>query len=374
MNELLATMLFLSLSGSFFIVALFLLKPIVRDRFGKIWQYYIWLVVIARLLLPFSLELSLFGRVFEGIESSIATRYQQQVAIESLPHTVNHKSASDTILISPSNANERSDHVLVPKTQAASITYLLSEISVLLLSNACSIWLVLAIVFLIRKVTIYQSFIRYVKAGRSEVSDIEQLELFGKLLEQEKINCAVELYTNTLISSPLLIGFFRPCIILPSTALSEVDFRNTILHELMHYKRLDMFYKWLVQLVICLHWFNPLVHFMGREVNHACELSCDEAVIAKFNAQEQRSYGNTLLTAFMLGNYNQALASLSLNEGKTFIKERLDSIMGFKKKSTMLRCAMFLVALVFLCGFSVTGTYAAKDHKNTESTVPKSNH
>ena len=54
MNELLKTILSLSLSGSFLILILLLCRPIVRDRLSKQWQYYIWLVVISRLLLPFT--------------------------------------------------------------------------------------------------------------------------------------------------------------------------------------------------------------------------------------------------------------------------------------------------------------------------------
>ena len=56
-----------------------------------------------------------------------------------------------------------------------------------------------------------------------------------------------------------------------------------------------MFYKWLVQFTICLHWFNPLVYLMGREVNNACEFSCDEAVIKNLDNDGIKAYGNTLL-------------------------------------------------------------------------------
>ena len=72
---------------------------------------------------------------------------------------------------------------------------------------------------------------------------------------------------------------------LPYEKMADSDFENTILHELMHYRRRDMFYKWLVQVTICLHWFNPLVYWMGAEINRACEFSCDEAVISTFGRQ-----------------------------------------------------------------------------------------
>lgn len=50
MQEIMNTVLMLSLSGTFLAGILFLLRPLYRRRLSKRWQYYIWLVVIARLL------------------------------------------------------------------------------------------------------------------------------------------------------------------------------------------------------------------------------------------------------------------------------------------------------------------------------------
>ena len=41
---------------------------------------------------------------------------------------------------------------------------------------------------------------------------------------------AWELCVNPLVSSPLLIGFFHPCIVLPSADIPEKDFRCIVLH------------------------------------------------------------------------------------------------------------------------------------------------
>lgn len=119
---------------------------------------------------------------------------------------------------------------------------------------------------LIRKIAVYQSFVSYVKAGRILVSDIKLLDRLTVLAGPAGIKKPVELCVNPLISSPLLIGFFRPCIVLPGADISENDFRYTVLHELTHFRRRDMFYKWLVQITVCLHWFNPLVSIMSREI------------------------------------------------------------------------------------------------------------
>ena len=61
------TILSLSLAGSIIIAILFLCKPLYKERLSKKWQYYIWLVVIARLLVPFSFEVNFVGSLFDEI-------------------------------------------------------------------------------------------------------------------------------------------------------------------------------------------------------------------------------------------------------------------------------------------------------------------
>lgn len=112
-----------------------------------------------------------------------------------------------------------------------------------------------------------------------------------------------------------------------------------------------MFYKWLVQVTICLHWFNPLLYLMGREVNRTCELSCDEAVIKSMGEREQRAYGDTLLNALdMGGSYKSSVASITLNESAELLKERLDAIMSFKKKSKITVTIMLVTTLALAVG------------------------
>ncbi len=148
---------------------------------------------------------------------------------------------------------------------------------------------------------------------------------------------------------------------LPYEKMADSDFENTILHELIHYRRRDMFYKWLVQVTICLHWFNPLVYWMGAEINRACEFSCDEAVISTFGRQAQLAYGETLLRAAdAKGKYSDSLASVTLSENATLLKERLDAIMNYKKKSKITISISIILSALLLCGFALTGAYTVR--------------
>ena len=65
MNDILKTFLSMSVSGSLLLLILLAVRPLYRTRVSKRWQYYIYLVVIARLLLPFAPQRSLVGAFFE---------------------------------------------------------------------------------------------------------------------------------------------------------------------------------------------------------------------------------------------------------------------------------------------------------------------
>ena len=340
MNSLFKLILSLSVSGSLLILTLLLCKPLVQHRLSKRWQYYIWLVVIARLLLPFTPPVSAVGLLFTQAELRTAPQISAVQAAAPLPD-------EEALAISTSPA---------PSSPPAAGDAHKSPPS--MLSHLGLLWLAVAAGLLLRKITIYQSFINYLRASCEEVSDIALLDRLAQLSAQAGVKRPLELSINPLISSPLLYGFFCPCIVLPTASLPDADFQYTILHELTHYKRRDLFYKWLVQLVLCVHWFNPLVYWMNREISRVCELSCDEAVLQTLDTAQRRVYGDTLLHAMGNGGtYKSAPASVMLNESAALLKERLNAIMKFHKISRTAAILSVVFAILLTVGATVAGAY-----------------
>ncbi len=74
MNDILKTFLSMSVSGSLLLLILLAVRPLYRTRVSKRWQYYIYLVVIARLLLPFAPQRSLVGAFFEQAQERFMNR------------------------------------------------------------------------------------------------------------------------------------------------------------------------------------------------------------------------------------------------------------------------------------------------------------
>ena len=353
MNAVLKIFLSMSFSGSLLILALLLGKRFLKDKISRQWQYYIWLVVVLRLLFPFEPEVSLLGKTYQAVDQAIT-----QTA--SLPPQQQSPLTTPGGNLAPVTGTEQSNRSMNSPTEDLTTAHPFQEVVTLLTDQVWLIWLAAAVVLLIRKATVYQSFIRYIKAGLTPVSDIEILDRLFITAEQAGIKRPVELCVNPLISSPLLIGFFRPCIVLPNADISKKAFQYIVLHELTHYKRRDMFYKWLVQITACLHWFNPLVHLMSREITKACEFSCDEAILTKMGSGNAQDYGKTLLDAMAaVGKYKENLGSVTLSENKKLLKERLGAIMKFQKTSRAVKLLTAVLTVCIVLGASFAGVYTA---------------
>ncbi|MBD5449639.1 MAG: peptidase, M56 family protein [Lachnospiraceae bacterium] len=356
MSNLMKIVISLSFSGSILAVLMFGLKFFFRNRVSKRWQYYLWLIVVLRLLLPFSPRTSFVGTMFSKIDSittqSTLTEPLQQAG------TITQPAVNDDGMVY---------ELMHDKDSTGGSGFLSSDIFKFGLENMWYVWFMIAGFMLVRKVTIYQSFVRYVKAGKTEVSDPVLLNRLAQVAENAGIKRQVELYTNNLVSSPLLIGFLHPCIVLPTTDMAEEAFDYTILHELTHFKHGDMFYKWLVQLTVCLHWFNPLVYFMCRDIGRLCEFACDEAVIKYLDKDGRQKYGDTLINSLGIGGtYKNSLASVTLSENGIILKERMERIMDYKRMSKKSTIAMILVTIFLGVGAVMIGAYLYTD-RNADS-------
>ena len=351
MNEFIKVLLSLSVSGALLLLLILGLKPLYKNKFSKRWQYYIWIVVALRFLLPFTPDTTIVGSLFEKFDTAAITNEIPTSPNVPVPADTGNSKAEPT----QTNREITTAAMREPFNKYVCLFF---------------IWSALALVLFVRKVTVYQGFIQYIKAGNKEVSDIKILNLLSDCEEKLNIKTRVELSCNPLIASPMLIGFFRPRIILPVGELEDKELSYIFVHELTHYKQRDMFYKWLIQIIVCVHWFNPFVYLLEKEVNKSCELSCDEKVLSVLDDKAKREYGDTLISFLKSSNlYKSSLASVTLTEGAEQLKERLGAIMKFRKKSKVVIAitAIFTVA-VCVC-FFVTGAYAAPSANSKEKNL-----
>lgn len=342
MNEILLRWLSLSFSGSLAVLMILLFRPLFR-RFGGAWNYYIWLLVLLRLSIPLSPQISLAGSLFQEVETRFAP--EKALTAEDIPSGA----ADFEAALSASGQNREA----VQKSQedAPAVIFLRSHLLGIL-------WLGAAICLLLRRIYSYCNFIRAVQKDNKAVTEGALTEAVQSLAEAWRIKRKIQIYRNPLVRAPMLLGMLRPAIVLPDGLTDYSELYYIFRHEMTHYRRMDFLYKWFTEITVCIHWFNPIVYFVRRQVNRECELSCDESVISRLKEEERRSYGNTLLNAVTRNSSsNNGMISLSLNEDGRLIKERLDAIMKYHRKS---KAIVFTAAVctIFLCGATVfAGAY-----------------
>ncbi len=346
MNEFMKILLSLSVSGTLLLLLVLGLKQLSKNRSSKRWQYYIWIIVALRFLLPFTPDTTIVGSLFESLDTAVITK--ESFTSPNMPISVN----ADRREAKPTQTGD---------TTVTASTHKLFNGYVCLFF----VWSALALAFFARKIMIYQGFVRYIKAGNTEVSDRKILNLLSDCQEKLNVKTSVGLFHNSLIASPMVIGFFRPIILLPAGELEDKKLSYIFLHELIHCKQRDMFYKWLIQLVVCVHWFNPFIYLLEKEVNRSCELSCDEKVISILDDHARREYGDTLISFLKSNTLNKgSFASATLTEGAEQLKERLGAIMNFKKKAKSMPAVTVIFTLAVCFCFFVTGAYTlpSADH------------
>ena len=91
------------------------------------------------------------------------------------------------------------------------------------------------------------------------------------------------LCASSEVSSPAILGFFRPVLLLPDwlvPTLSTQELRQIALHECEHLRRRDDWVNLLLQIGVVIMPLNPALVWLNHRIAEQRELACDAAVIA----------------------------------------------------------------------------------------------
>ena len=328
MGGALSTLLSLTLSGSVLIGVLLALRPLLRRHLGHSGPYYLWLVPLARLLLP----------VFPAV------RLPERVS-QALPEAVSDGAlwlrAPDMALAGPDRQGAGPDWLA-----------LLPGLLVIL-------WGTVAAVLALRAVWRYVRCLRALER-ESRPAGAGAQAVYGEACRMLGVTRPPRLLVCPRLRSPMQAGLLRPMVLLPDEEGGEEVLRAALLHELTHYRRLDLCYKWLAEVAVCVHWFNPLVHVLRRELDRECELSCDEKVLGRLDEPGRRAYGASLLAlARPVPGEAKNNMTLAMSRDGEQLKERLYAIMKFESKGKLTGAvAVGVAAALCLCGV-LAGAYAA---------------
>ena len=349
--DALRTIITMSITGSVIAIILFILKPLVRNRLPKSVQYYLWFVVLVALVVPISRFIVLPDSTSNVPAISKAVDW----------YVVSNEDIFERIR--PYEAENSDDFIGIPESNMAEVealipaTWVPEAVDWFRLSHYIGVIIYLAFIY-----CSYNAFTSKIKR-RNTTAAAEENAVLAELCGNRRIPL---LYRNSLAATPMLIGVFHPAIILPDREYTNEQLRAVLLHELTHLRRKDVLVKWLTVLVSALHWFNPIVWLVRREIDRACELSCDEAVIRNLDTDGKQNYGETLLYVAADSKTPHAVLSTTMCEEKKALKERLGAIMK-SKKHTRLAIIVSAVLIIAIGGTAVVlGAGRATIYKDSQ--------
>lgn len=163
----------------------------------------------------------------------------------------------------------------------------------------------------------------------------------------EKIEIEKNVFVCDFAASPFILGVIKPQIILPEI-LTDSEREYVLAHERAHIKRKDHIWKPLGFLLLSVHWFNPVLwvayYFLCRDI----ELSCDEKVIKDMNCVQIKGYSSALLNCAVKG---KMITACPLAFGETGVKERIKTVLSYKKPAFWVIIISMVLVIVVAVGF-----------------------
>lgn len=158
------------------------------------------------------------------------------------------------------------------------------------------------------------------------------------------------IYETDQIDSPFVLGFFRPRIYLP-VGLTEQERRYVLLHEQAHIRRWDHRFKPLAYVLLCLHWFDPILWIAYRLLCLDIEMATDQAVLRRLDHEEHTSPTEYAAALLHLSRDPRVPSAVPLAFGEEDSKERIVSLLRYRRPVMGVLVAAALVCLVLGVGF-----------------------
>ena len=301
MSELFLKIINMSISASYIVLAVLLLRLLLKKA-PKWITVVLWGIVAIRLVCPFSIE-----SVLSLIPS--AETVSPDIMMDRTPE-INTGIPIINQVINPVISGSFTPD---PGTSANPLQLWIPTFAV--------IWIVGMVALLIYTV------ISYVNVKR---------KIGTAVLLRENI------YQSENVVSPFVLGIIMPKIYLPFN-MNEKDMEHVVAHEMAHIRRKDHLWKPLGFVLLTLHWFNPLMWLGYVLLCRDIELACDEKVIKELDHDARADYSQALLTCSV---NRRMIAACPLAFGEVGVKDRVKSVLNYKKPAFWIIIAAVVACVV----------------------------
>ena len=299
--------------GALLIAMLWLLNRFVPSSAEL--RSWLWMTAfVISTIVPFSLITPGIGKTVTSINTSytrVSSLSEKQVILE-----------NSAPLVSPE------PHWHFPTKLIFSFSYLLTFALVVWLIG--SLW------------RAYSSFRTFARTRQLMAATLEKMPSLSGFI-------GVDVYSSTKVSSPLVIGFLKPKVILPKSITEQLpnqQLKAILLHEHAHIQRKDNWFGLFQELLAILFWWSPIIRILNKQIHVEREISCDLRAATKLDNGKQ--YAQSLLDcAKLMVNEQRNVLAMGLFSKKKELSHRVGAVLSYKnfKKPHALVIALLCMGL-----------------------------
>ena len=182
----------------------------------------------------------------------------------------------------------------------------------------------------------------------------------------------VEIRISDAVSSPMMIGLFKPTILLPIRHYEYDELRLIIKHELTHYLHRDLWFKLLLILCRAVHWFNPFMVLFARSIEQECEYYCDMSVMENEPEKMRKVYCNSIVNTLAdqvrrNGREMRPVLATSFYSPKSGLKHRFSMVLRGKTRKVI--GVLILAGMLTVVSGFVLGEKSGKEASGVGSKI-----
>ena len=424
MSNLFFDILESNIAVSFIFLILYAFSGKLRKRYGAVWMKSVWLLLAIRLLIPYNFSLPFaeirllntpafeqeqrnFGELFSSMQNNTIimpeteTDFETDTVTDSATEIAANTASNITV---NTNNNIQSNHTgdmndtpyFHTENQAfennmqeenfSAAQQLSSSVNHFSYSALLTgIWMTgVCLYFLYMLISCFIFYykckknIQYLEDKKEQAAHYENRSytpLNKEILAIQKRltgKTNIPVYQSNIISTPMLIGIFRPKLIFPvfQKTWSKTELELMTAHELCHYKNKDLFLKLIMLAACCINWFNPVVYIIKKQFFYDMELACDSQVLSNCSEKDRELYARIML--FFAGNKNKTpVFSTGFSEDKKQMKNRIDFIFDDHKKKKGISVILLICATLLTAGLLVSCGYKPQETEESGNDIPE---
>ena len=337
------------ISLSVLIGIILILRAAFRRSVSPRIMYAVWMIVLIRMLVPFSL-FTVRIELPEPVSAVLTPGTVDQEVNGTTPDdpgTVNSEEPDSILPVNPGTGSESQTAPGGPSVRSVLLTVWASG------SVAVALFFIISgIRFRLR-----------LKRGRRPTDDFR----------------GVPVYISGCVSVPSVVGVFRPAIFIPAEVEDEMARELILTHEYMHIRHGDQIWSLMRILAVVFYWWNPLVWIAAIMSKRDSELACDESVASRLSRENRYYYARLLLESIPMRQ------PFALGFGSASMKERISMLTdNIENTSRAIIATVLLISFafcVFGCSFAstavdgsgkVTGSQDSSFEGNNSLQVPDS--